>query len=310
MSSDDIKDVTYSETITDPPTTTVNEQGTNNNGDFTKTTFTTDARPDLDVNITQDLLSTVDVKEYNNTRTNDLLNQIKFYAGEIKCEDFHGKGSLDDYKELFIAASNISNEIKSIKLDVDVDGLKEFADSADELTSIFTSYITRLETITIIDDYEFLVSVSNSLKKIYDLSNAFAKFKQTIIATSAIHIPKTTIDACNQIKNVMGEIDCALGYINNFVSPVQGFNSNYELSSDEKKVINNAVASINNWTNLSDQGIIIAMENNPDIKTVKQVSANLKIKSNTLKNLTVSIKTKLSSYNVDNKPLLNRQTSN
>jgi hypothetical protein len=40
----------------------------------------------------------------------DILNQIKACAIEIKCEDFHGKGSIDDYAELFMAASQIANQ--------------------------------------------------------------------------------------------------------------------------------------------------------------------------------------------------------
>jgi lipopolysaccharide biosynthesis regulator YciM len=167
-----------------------------------------------------------------------------------------------------------------------------------------------LETISIIDDKDFLNSVVNSLKKIYNLSNTFARFKQTIMATSAIHIPKSTIDVCNQVKVVLPEIDCAMGYITNFVNPDPSFSSNYELSTDEKKTINNAISAINNWKILSDQGAKIAMENNEDIKNVKTISASLKLKSNTLKSLTFSIKDKLASYKVLDKPILSRENSN
>lgn len=314
MSSDDnkINNLTLNETIIDPPTTTTNQQGTDQQGDtVTQTTFVTEERNDLDVNITQNLTSEVTI--FNNNNDNEIkniVNEIQFYAREIKCEDFHGKGSIDDYKELFIAASNITNEVKNLKLDINVEGLVEFGDAADELSSIFTSYITKLETISIIDDKDFLRNVVNSLKKIYNLSNTFARFKQTIMATSAIHIPKSTIDVCNEVKNVMPEIDCAMGYISNFVNPDTNFNSNSQLSSDEKKTINNAISAINNWKILSEQGASIAMENNEDIKNLKQFSASLKVKSNSLKNLTMSIKTKLSSYQINNKPLLERQYSN
>ena len=44
----------------------------------------------------------------------DILNQIKACAIEIKCEDFHGKGSIDDYADLFAAASQIANQTNTI----------------------------------------------------------------------------------------------------------------------------------------------------------------------------------------------------
>ena len=79
---------------------------------------------------------------YDNEQNNEtklVLEQIKLYAGKIQCDVFHGKGSIDDYSELFRAASKIANDSKQIKLDVDVDGFNEFADAADELANLFNS---------------------------------------------------------------------------------------------------------------------------------------------------------------------------
>ena len=96
----------------------------------------------------------------------DILNQIKLCAIEIKCEDFHGKGSIDDYADLFMAASQIANQTNTIALDIDIDGFNEFATAADELSALFKNFTTKLQKVNIINDRAFLISILNALQKI------------------------------------------------------------------------------------------------------------------------------------------------
>lgn len=49
-----------------------------------------------------------------------------------------------------------------------------------------------------------------------NLSNNFAKFKRTILATNTIDIPKSISTTATIINEVYDEIDCAMKYINNF----------------------------------------------------------------------------------------------
>jgi len=107
----------------------------------------------------------VETVETDNTINNEIVDQIREYATKIKCEDFHGKGSIDDYNELFMAASRIANETKQMQLDVDVQGFNDFGNAAQELSNLFENFTKRLQNINIINDSSFLESVLDAMKK-------------------------------------------------------------------------------------------------------------------------------------------------
>jgi hypothetical protein len=86
----------------------------------------------------------------------------------------------------------------------------------------------------------------------------------------------------------MVEVNCALGYINHFVNPSDSPNldATASLSSQDKNIIDKAVSTIDNWNVLCDQGVSIAMNNNPDIQNIKQVNSDLKTKTINIRNAT------------------------
>ena len=267
--------------------------------EHTETKFIT-IDPSSDVQITQDLSSSV-VAYYDDSTdasTNAILDQIKFYASEISCSKFQGKGTIDDYAEIFDAASRIANESKQMQLDVDVAGFNEFADAADQLSQLFTSFIVKLQTVSIIDDLNFLTSVSIALKKIWDLSKIFGKFKETILATSTIELPKSTHDARVILESVVGNVNCAMKYVSHFVDASFSAPSEADLSAVEKGIIKNAVQTIENWNVLCEQGVTIAMSNNPDIQYIKNASTQLKQTTLTLTAATNQLKGKLSKFHI------------
>lgn len=187
-----------------------------------------------------------------------------------------------------------------MSLDVDIDGFNEFGEAADELSNLFTGYITKLQNVSIISDVDFLRSILLSLKKIVNLSNVFGKFKETILLTSTIQIPKSSHETKVALESVMTELNCAINYINYFVNPSQYGNNlqNAKLSTDERNAIDKAVTTIENWNKLAEQGVNIAMANNPDIQYVNQANIDIKNKTTVLKNVTNSLKNKLNQYNI------------
>jgi hypothetical protein len=280
---------------------------TNQQGDgVTHTTFdTTD--PTLDPQIDQNLVEQV-VAYYDSEQqqeTHNVMNEIRLYASRIQCEDFHGKGTIDDYNQLFVAAAKIANESKQIKLDVDIDGFNEFSQAADELAALFNSFIVKLENVSIINDLDFLRAISRALAKIWNLSEVFGKFKQTILATTKVQVPRSAHDTSILLGNVMSEINCAMKYINHFVAPTADIPVGANLSDIELNVINQAVATIDNWNTLCDQGVSIAMSNNPDIQNILSINNSLKSKTNTLKNATTNLKTKFALYNINRNVSIN-----
>ena len=264
---------------------------------ITETKFTT-TDVSSDVQITEDLSGTV-VAYYDDTHETGksaLLAQIQDYASQIQCEKFQGKGTIDDYSALFAAAAQIANESQQMKLDVDIEGFNEFASAANDLSALFSSFIIKLENISIIDDTAFLTAVAVALEKISNLSKVFGKFKDTILATSTVALPKSTHDTSVLLQNVSSNINCAMTYINHFVDSSSPAPSSADLSAEEKGIIDGAITTINNWNILCDQGVSIAMSSNPDIQFITSSSAQLKTKAQSLKSATNLLKTKMSAF--------------
>jgi len=278
----------------------INQQYSDASGnEHTETQFiTTD--PTSDVQITEDLSGNV-IKYYDDTHDSAksaIIAQIELYASEIQCSNFHGKGSIDDYTQLFQAAAQIANESVQMQLDVDVDGFNEFASAAEDLSALFTGFILKLQNVSIIDDTAFLTAVANALSKIANLSKVFGKFKETILATSTVQLPKSAHDTSVLIQNVSSQIDCAMKYINHFVDSTSPAPATAELSAEERGIINAAVSSISNWNALCKQGVSIAMANDADIQCINTVNQKLKQTTQTLSNATSLLKSKFSAFNL------------
>ena len=293
-----ITDFTLNEVINNTNNQVTNQQGTSADGTgVTHTTMVTD--PSNNTIINEDLQETVVayVDDGNSQPTKALIDEIKGYAVELSCEDFHGKGTIDDYKELFVAASKIATESKQMQLDVDVEGFENFGQAADELSALFTSFIVKLQNVSIIDDKLFLQTVANALKKIVNLSNVFGRFKKTILATTQIQLPKSIQDTRIVVEDVMGDLNCAMNYVNYFVNPTDTTLVKAKLSDADQNVINTAVSTINNWNILCEQGVSISMNNNPDITYLKNANDSLKAKALTMQGVTSLLRSKLASMN-------------
>lgn len=291
---------TLNQTIVGTGFVVTNTQGPDASGnEITHTTFdTTD--PAIDFQVDENLTGVVEAyyDNTNETATAQVLQEIELYASRIQCSDFHGKGTIDDYAQLFNAAAKIANESKQMQLDIDIDGFNEFADAADELSKLFTSFIVKLESVSIIDDMNFLRAVSEALRKIWNLSEVFGRFKQTILATSSIQLPKSAHETKIVLESVMANVNCAMKYISHFVDASFAAPPEADLSQDEKNVITAAVSTIDNWNVLCEQGVSIAMSNNPDIQYITNASNQLKTTTSTLKSATDRLKNKLASYNI------------
>jgi len=249
--------------------------------------------PDIHENLAQ-VITTYD--DETNIQTAAVLSQIKLYASQIQCSDFHGKGSIDDYNNLFNAAAKIANETKQMQLDIDIEGFEDFGRAADELSAVFNGFIIKLHQVNIIDDFAFLSAIASALSKIVNLSNIFGKFKETILATTTVKLPKSAHDTKVIIEGVMAEVNCAMQYIGHFVDASFAAPSDAELSTAEKNIIHKAVETIDNWNLLCEHGISVALDNNTDIQFITQSSTELKNTSNVLKTATTNLKNKLAQY--------------
>jgi hypothetical protein len=278
-----------------------NTQGLDASGAaITSTEFDT-TQPELyDPQIHQDLSQTIET--YNDmivdSSANILLNEIKMYAGQLHCSDFHGKGTIDDYSALFTAASRIANETKQMELDVDITGFNDFAQAADDLSELFNGFIIKLQNVNIITDINFLTSISNALRRIVHLSDVFGRFKQTVLSTTAIQLPKSAHETKIVIDGVMEEVHCAMKYIEHFVSPTDLSLSAAALSAEEKNIIAKSVETIDNWNTLCQYGVSIAMSNDVDVISIQHASEELKLSSASLRSASTRLKQKLAAFNI------------
>lgn len=313
----DISGVTYTspQIVSDLSSTTItgtgyeieHAEGKDEDGDdLKKTTFDT-TEPELyDPQIHQDLNQTIET--YNDmsgvdlsgnlSQTSALFEEIKDYAGQLQCSDFHGKGSIEDYNALFEAASRIANDTKQIELDVDMEGFNEFAQAADDLSSLFEGFILKLSNVSVITDVNFLTSVVEALKRIVNLSETFGRFKQTVFSTSAIQLPKSAFDTKVVLDGVMDEINCAMQYIDHFVNPTDPSLNEAALSPEEKEIIQKSVDTIDNWNNMAQYGVTIAMSNDENIQCIQQYSQDLKTKKTSLISASATLRAKLASFNI------------
>ena len=297
-----VSDLSFS--ITDGVGYQINTQeGTGSDGShINRVTFNTTEPEKYDPQIYQNLTETITT--YNDVidpsgQTNLLLDEIRAYATEIQCTDFQGKGSIDDYKSLFQAASRIATESKHMELNIDIDGFNDFGDAADSLSELFQGFILKLQNVNIITDLTFLISIKNALAKIVNLSNIFGKFKQAVFNTTTIQLPKSAHDATLIIKDVMDEVNCAMNYVNYFVDPSSNPSlGNAQLSAIEKNIISKSVDTINNWNTLCEYGVSVAMANDVDVQYIESASAQLKQKSNAIRNAASTLRAKLAVYNI------------
>lgn len=298
----EITSFTLNQTIVQPPVKITNQQGSAADGtEVTHTTFETTDKTAV-VDITENLVGLVttvhDTSAVISSEKSLVLASISDYASKIQCSDFHGKGTIDDYSVLFQAASKIATDAKQMSLDIDVQGFNEFGAAADELSKLFTSFTLKLQTISIIDDLVFLKSIASALAKIWNLSEVFGEFKKTILATATVELPKSAHDTKVLVEGVMDELNCAMTYISNFVTPDPSAPENAKLSEKDKTIISKAVSTIDNWSVLCDEGVTIAMANNTDVQYLKQASLELKSKASILGNSTSILRAKLNAYNL------------
>ena len=291
-----------SSTIYGPGYDITNQTGKAEDGSYIiRQTFTSSTDPsnnDVNINANFTEIVTTYVDASNNNAADILLNQIKLYAADINCSDFHGKGTIDDYAVLFQAAGRIANESKHMELNIDIEGFSEFGKAADDLSNLFESFITKLQNVNIITDIGFLNTISIALGKIVNLSKIFGKFKETIFTTTTIQVPKSAHDTKVVLQGVMDEVNCAMQYINYFVSPVDASLNGAQLSDIEKNIIAKSIDTIDSWNVLCEQGVSIAMASDPDVQYIQQASSQLKNTTFNLKTVTNTLKNKLASFNI------------
>jgi hypothetical protein len=127
------------------------------------------------------------------------------------------------------------------------------------------------------------------------------EFKETILITSTVRIPQSSHTVSVLLNDVLSELNCAIGYINNFVTPDPTLPAG-QLSSTDKNVIAQAVNTITHWGVLCEQGVSIALATSPDIIAINTVNTALKQKTGILTTATTALSAKFALLNTPVRP--------
>ena len=207
-----------------------------------------------------------------------MVQQIKFYADQIKCDNFKGKGTIDDYTQLFEAASKIANDTKHVQLEIDIQGFNQFGEAADELSQLFTNFTKKIQSINI-DDCMFLSAVLSALKKVVALSKAFNAFQESILEN---RIYSSIGETKKILEDVSEEVNCVMKHINHFSSPTVLESAN--LSPVNRNAITRAINSLT-----------VSMDT-PDIQYIKRTNQTFIQESAQLRRTTNIIRERYSYY--------------
>ena len=224
-----------------------------------------------------------------------IVDQIKQCAAEIQCSDFHGKGSIEDYTLLFDAASKIASDVKHVQLDVDIQGFQDFGQAADELSALFEGFTKKIQSVNMIDDTVFLEAILSALRKIVNLSNIFGKFKKTIVATTTVELSTSVGETKRALEAVSDEVQCAMKYIQHFVNPTTDLEK-AKLNEIDKNVIQRATTTIEAWSQIYENGVSVAMNQNEDIQYIQQANGLFKSQAVVLRQSTSQLRSKYSRY--------------
>ena len=224
-----------------------------------------------------------------------LVEQIKLCAAEIQCSDFHGKGSVEDYALLFDAASKIVSDVKHVQLDVDIQGFQDFGQAADELSALFEGFTKKIQSVNMIDDTVFLEAVLSALRKIVRLSNTFGKFKKTIVGTTTVELSTSVGETKRALEAVSAEVQCAMKYIQHFVNPTTDL-AEAKLNDVDRNVIQRATTTIQAWSQIYENGVSVAMNQNEDIQYIHQANGLFKDQAVVLRQSTSQLRNKYSVY--------------
>jgi hypothetical protein len=219
-----------------------------------------------------------------------ILQDISLNAAKIKNTDFQGNGTIEDYAELFTEALKLMRNNTFV---IDISGFYDFGNAADELSNVFQDYIFKLQSIKPINNLDFLKAISISLEKISNLAHVFGTFKQTILSTSIIQIPKSLQYTRYILQDVISEVNSAMTYINHFIIPDQDI-SMADLSIQDKELIHCATHSINHCNNTHTKKKNDILSENVDIQFIEEANKIIAETANILKNSTTIFKGKIS----------------
>lgn len=204
-----------------------------------------------------------------------LVLEIQKLQEKIKCSRFQGKGTMDDYANVFkkiqqyFAAVGDSN----VEITIDTENLDNFAEQAKIFSEMFEEILIKFNKVSSVDDSVVLKKIRDDMVTITKMYENIDKFKAIVTGTSSLQIPQTIIDCTEVLNNINSDIACSLSYINYFVDSSAPMNElqlqRSQLSGDDKKALEFFENSIQVWIDMVNNDGTVAMSTNAYVKAFK-----------------------------------------
>lgn len=224
------------------------------------------------VKITQDLTaatSDIDISE----EAQAVLKDIESYSEDIKAENFAGKGSLEDYQELFQKVCKYSQDLKDTNIDltIDMDKLSDFAESAKALTGFIGSLTLSLRRVVTVSDITFLKDFKEKIYNISLLYKTIGDFQTTIIATANLKVPGSVSKILALLQKITSQINNTMTYMDYFTGIIskEEVDKSAYLTDDSRAALNRAISALDTWKALADAQTSTSLSTDKTVQDLK-----------------------------------------
>ena len=144
------------------------------------------------------------------SNTLQILEEIKFIVGRIKCENFHGIGTLDDYEELI----RLSQMVKGLEIDIDLTSLQSITEKADGIKQVFETLRTTLPTVLNLISVENLMIIRDAFCSILKMLDTIENFSLVIRNQYVIRNECMVKKISKTVDKVYKHLDCIFTHDN------------------------------------------------------------------------------------------------
>lgn len=206
---------------------------------------------------------------YNEEADDQIIQDINNYLKQIQESKTHGMGTLAEYTELLALATDISSG--SLTLSLDLSGLTELANAAEQYGDLFYQIEQKISGVTTVDSLAVLTNIRNELGRIAEMYDNLEALKISIQRTSTLKISSDIQTTADKLDLAYTQIAGSLEYLKYFVGIQNTADVNKATMNDyDKSTIAAAKGALNLFKNLVEgQQTEITNIQNTQVKNLK-----------------------------------------
>jgi hypothetical protein len=224
--------------------------------------------------ISADLTSVINTSGLTEEQVKE-LEEIQNLIRDVKCSKFHGRGRLEDYKELILKAQSVNLD-QTVDLNFDLSELNEAAETSEQLSEFILNVEAKISRVSQVNISKFLHEVREKVRKISSVQHALEKFHVSLYATAEFKIPAAIKNVTSLLNVLNDEVRCSKQYIDYYTGLTKEAPKEAELSGDDKLAMDRAIAAIDLWVKMAEQGFTAALKDNKDIIDAKHAVSGFK----------------------------------